>query len=95
MAPDPDQLLKTLDASIAAAKARRASQSRGMNRNAMRMAGILFLVLGTAFGLFVLQYMVTDFAESHRPQPQASQQPDPAHPSAVINAKHPEAVTKN
>jgi len=58
---DPDQLLKSLDAGIAAAKARR-SYSNGANRQAIRMAGILFLVLGTALALFAMQYMASELA---------------------------------
>ena len=65
---DPDQLLKSLDAGIAAAKFRRSGS--GANRNAIRMAGILFLVLGTAFALFAMQYMASEIAGS-RPAPKA------------------------
>ena len=61
-----------MDAQIAAARFRR-SNSRGLDRNAVRMAGILILVLGTAVALFVLQYMATDFAGSHR-KPLVSEQ---------------------
>jgi hypothetical protein len=58
---DSDQLLKSLDAGIAAARARRSGASIA-NRQAIRMAGILFLVLGTAIALFALQYMAAEVA---------------------------------
>lgn len=64
---DPDQLLKSLDAEIAAARSRRSNPG-GLNRNAVRMAGILVLVLGTAIALFALQYMTSELAGS-RPAP--------------------------
>ena len=66
-----------MDAAIIAAKSRRHPSSRGMNRNAMRMAGILFLVLGTAVALFAMQYVANEFVGSHRP-PVASAQQQPA-----------------
>jgi hypothetical protein len=61
--PDPDQLLKSLDAEIAMAKFRRSGT--GANRNAFRMAGIMVLVIGTAIALLVLQYMASEITSSH------------------------------
>ena len=66
--PDPDQLLKSLDAEIAMARFRRSSQ--GSNRQIFRVASILFLVIGTVVALLVLQYMASELANS-RPAPKA------------------------
>jgi hypothetical protein len=73
---DPDQILKSLDAEIAAARFRR-STSGNPNRNVIRMAGILFLVLGTAAALFALQYMASEFA-GRQPPPKTAQQQQPS-----------------
>lgn len=62
---DPDQLLKSLDAQITVARARR-SQSHGSNRVVIRTAGILFLVLGMGASLLALQYAVSEFAAGNR-----------------------------
>jgi len=77
---DPDQMLRSLDAEIAAAKFRRTN-SLHSNRNVIRMAGILFLVLGTAIGLFALQYMASEFT-GRQPPPAAAQQQQPPAGSA-------------
>jgi hypothetical protein len=63
---DPDQLLKSVDLQIAAARFRRGSSTLVANRNAIRMAGVLFLVLGTTIALFAMQYIATDFVNTHQ-----------------------------
>ena len=73
---DPDQLLKSMDAEIAMAKFRRSNSNP--NRNAIRMAGILILVVGTAAALLVLQYMASEITTFH---------PAPVAQSAAGEAK--------
>ena len=65
---DPDQLLKSLDAELAAAKYRRSGP--GTNRNIFRVASIMILVFGTIAALCVLQYMASEMVAS-RPAPLA------------------------
>lgn len=74
---DPDQLLKSMDAAIIAARCKRSS-SGGSNRNTIRMAGILMLLLGTALALFAMQYVATEFVGNHHaPTESTPQQPAP------------------
>lgn len=56
---DPDQLLQTLDAGILAARSKRAASS-GTNRTAIRAAGILIMVIGTAAVLMGVEYVATE-----------------------------------
>ena len=77
---DPDQLLKSLDAQIAAARSRRLNL-RG-NHDTARMTRIMALVLGSAIALFALQYVMTDFLGSHRAH-QANAQRQSQQPPSV------------
>lgn len=67
---DPDQLLQTLDASILAARSKRAASS-GTNRTTIRAAGLLIIVIGTVVVLFGMEYVATEMV----PQRPASQNP--------------------
>ena len=73
--PDPDQLLKSLDAAMAMSKARHA---RAANRNAFRIVSIVVLVIGTIAALALLQYMASELP-AHPPAgkttPAEGQQP--------------------
>jgi hypothetical protein len=63
--PDPDQLLKSLDAAMAMARAKKGG--RGANRNTFRILGIVILLIGVMAALAVLQYMVSEMAELRPP----------------------------
>ena len=59
-----------MDLQIVASRHKRENTSS--NRNLFRIAGILFLVLGTTIALFALQYKAMDFVSSH-PKPAPAQ----------------------
>lgn len=66
-----------MDVAIMAARSKRAKY-RGSNRNTIRMAGIMVLVLGMAAALLAMQYVASEFVGSHHaPAPVAQEQPAP------------------
>ena len=75
--PTPEQLLKLLDAQLAASRARR-TQPRTQQRVAVLVGGVLLIVAGSCVALFILQQLLTDL-----PQPQAGEAP----PAAVQPAE--------
>ena len=56
--PDPDEILKSLDAELAISRMRR--KPIGGNRNAMRIFSIVLLLILAIGGLALLQYMVSE-----------------------------------
>lgn len=54
-------MLKLLDAELALARAKRGRT--GASRNAMRIFGIVFILIATVAALAVLQYMATELHE--------------------------------
>jgi len=64
--PDPDQLLKSLEASTMMMRAKHSS--KGVNRNAVRVMSIVIIVIVTVGLLVVMQYMASELT-ARRPQP--------------------------
>jgi len=64
--PDPDQLLKSLEASTAMLRAKHSG--RGSNRNTFRMMSIMIIVIGVVALLGVMEYMASELS-AHKPAP--------------------------
>jgi hypothetical protein len=56
--PDPEQILRMLDAELVLARTKR--HGGGVNRNAVRIFSILFILVATVAALAVLQYMASE-----------------------------------
>ena len=56
-APDPDAILKSLDAELAMRRSRRKSHSGA--RTAFRVGSLLLLIVGLAVAMFALQHLLT------------------------------------
>ncbi|MGB8354892.1 MAG: hypothetical protein WCD79_13435 [Chthoniobacteraceae bacterium] len=66
--PDPDQLLKSLEASTMMMRAKHSS--KGINRNTTRVMSIVIIIIVTIGVLGVMQYMASELS-SRRPPPKA------------------------
>jgi hypothetical protein len=60
----PEQLIKMLDAQMAAQRSQR--EKSGRNRATMLVAGVLFIVCAAGAALLVLQQMLTDMRPNGR-----------------------------
>lgn len=59
--PDPDQLLKSLDAELSRAKAKRSRA--GVGRNMLRILSLVILLAGIIALLALLQYVMSQLRE--------------------------------
>jgi hypothetical protein len=76
--PDPDQLLKSLEASTAMMRAKHSR--KGVDRNTIRVMSIVIIIIVTIGLLGVMQYMASELT-ARRPPPKADAG-QPANPEA-------------